>query len=88
VNNKYELNKYNMTGVLVRSCTGILGQLCYFMVIYTSNISGVSFSIIYSLFAMTPFITVIIFYFLFNEKVRITDALGIIILSASAVVIS
>ena len=85
---KYTFNWFNILGVTLRSISGIGAQVVYFIVVYTASHSNISFSIILSIYAISPFVTGFFCLIFFKEKLTIFHLIGMVILTVAVVVLS
>jgi drug/metabolite transporter (DMT)-like permease len=56
------------------------------LVLRTADLAGINFSLILNLYSLTPFLTAILFYLVFKEKLAKVHLLGMIFIFACVVV--
>lgn len=75
-----------MMAVALRSLTSIIGLFVHMSVMRTAELAGVNFSLVLNLYSLTPFLTAILFYAVFKEKLAKAHILGMLFIFGCVVV--
>ena len=87
-NGSLSLNYFNIFGVLSKSLITLISQLLKISVMYTAALAGLNYSLVINLYSMSPFLTAIAFYKLFNETLNKVHILGMSLLFICIVIIA
>lgn len=66
--------------MIVRALFSLAAFFANMSVIYTSDKAGINLSLILNLYSLTPFLTAILFFIVFKEKLNKMHILGMIFL--------
>ena len=75
-----------MFAVTFRSLMSLIGLFVHMSVLRTAELAGVNFSLILNLYSLTPFLTAVLFYAVFREKLAKAHLLGMFFIFGCVVV--
>jgi drug/metabolite transporter (DMT)-like permease len=75
-----------MFAVTFRSLMSLIGLFVHMSVLRTAELAGVNFSLILNLYSLTPFLTAVLFYAVFKEKLSRVHLLGMVFIFSCVVV--
>ena len=83
---KFKVRWSSIVAVIVRSVLSLIGQFNHMLVLRTAELAGINFSLILNLYSLTPFLTAILFYLVFKEKLAKAHILGMLFIFGCVVV--
>ena len=74
------INWYNVWAIFIRSFFSLGGLFLHMTVLHTAERAKINFSIILNLYSLTPFLTAILFYIVFKERLTKLHVAGMFLI--------
>ena len=83
---KVKIQWYNIFAIIVRSIFSLGALFTHMAVIRTSDLADINLSLILNLYSLTPFLTAILFFIVFKERLNKLHILGMVFIFSCVII--